>query len=184
MIRRLARGAVAFLDWLDADDLTLGSCGQADLDRWLADEHASHREEAGRSSAGPAPASSPPATSPPPNGPGPPSRLDHEHRWDTARRLLHDDTLKPEDRLAGLLVLLYAQGVTAISRMTASQIQASDDGVRLRLGRVPVHLPEPAATIARAVRPTARARRPSAPGSPRPGCSPEASPAGRSAPTG
>src|SRR5207245_9870079 len=48
MIRRLARGAVAFLDWLDAHDLTLGSCQQADLDRWLADEHAVYREEAGR----------------------------------------------------------------------------------------------------------------------------------------
>ena len=35
--------------------------------------------------------------------------------------------------------------------MTAAQIQASDDSVRLRLGRVPIHLPEPAATIARTV---------------------------------
>ena len=33
MIRRLARGAVAFLDWLDAHNRTLGSCQQADLDR-------------------------------------------------------------------------------------------------------------------------------------------------------
>jgi hypothetical protein len=72
-----------------------------------------------------------------------------EDRWDTARRLLHDDTLKPEDRLTGLLVLLYAQGVTAISRMTASQVQAGDDGtVRLQLGRVPAELPEPVASIA------------------------------------
>ena len=48
MIRRLARGAVAFLDWLDAHNRTLGSCQQADLDRWLADEQAVYREEAGR----------------------------------------------------------------------------------------------------------------------------------------
>ena len=73
MIRRLARGAVAFLDWLDAHDLTLGSCRQADLDCWLADEHAGYREQAAGSSAGPAPASSPPATSPLPGGTGPPS---------------------------------------------------------------------------------------------------------------
>ena len=74
MIRRLARGAVAFLDWLDAHDLTLGSCRQADLDRWLADEHAGlPRRDRPASSAGPAPASSPPATSPPPAGTGPPS---------------------------------------------------------------------------------------------------------------
>ena len=146
MIRRLARGAVAFLDWLDAHDLTLGSCRQADLDRWLADEHAGYREEAGRLirwarasnlTAGHLAAA---------RWNGPAQLIDHQHRWDTARRLLHDGTVKPEDRLAGLLVLLYAQGATAISQMTTGQIQAGDDGVRLRLGRVPIHLPEPVAT--------------------------------------
>ena len=150
MIRRLARGAVAFLDWLDARDLTLGSCQQADLDRWLADEQAGYREEgrlirwarASKLTAGHLTAA---------QWNGPAQLTDHQHRWDAARRLLHDGTIRPEDRLAGLLVLLYAQGVTAISQMTAGQIQASDDGVRLRLGRVPIHLPEPAATIARTV---------------------------------
>ena len=48
--------------------------------------------------------------------------------------------------------LFYAQGVTAISQITASQVQAGDDGiVWLQLGRVPVRLPEPAASIALAV---------------------------------
>jgi len=152
MIRRLARGAVAFLDWLDAHDLTLGSCGQADLDRWLADEHASHREEAGRLIrwARASKLTTSHLTAAQWNGPA--QLIDHQHRWEAARRLLHDSALKPEDRLAGLLVLLYAQGATAISQMTTSQIQASDDGVRLRLGRVPIHLPEPVATIARTVR--------------------------------
>ena len=61
-------------------------------------------------------------------------------------------TLALKDRLAGLLVLLYAQGVTAISRMTASQVQAGADAtVRLQVGPVPVELPEPAASIALAV---------------------------------
>ena len=82
---------------------------------------------------------------------GPAQLTDHQHRWHAARRLLHDAAIRPEDRLAGLLVLLYAQGATAISQMTAAQIQASDDSVRLHLGRVPIHLPEPAATIARTV---------------------------------
>jgi len=35
--------------------------------------------------------------------------------------------------------------------MTTSQIQAGDDGVRLRLGRVPIYLPDPVAALARAV---------------------------------
>jgi hypothetical protein len=151
MIRRLARGAVVFLDWLDAHDLTLRSCQQADLDCWAADEQAAYREEAGRlvrwARAGKLTTGHLAAA----RWNGPAQLIDHQHRWDTARRLLHDGTLKPEDRLAGLLVLLYAQGATAISQMTASQIQASDDVVRLRLGRVPIHLPEPVATLARTV---------------------------------
>ena len=151
MIRRLARGAVAFLDWLDARDLTLGSCQQADLDRWLADEHAVYREEAGRLVRWARASKLTTGHLAAARWNGPAQLIDHQHRWDTARRLLHDGTLKPEDRLAGLLVLLYAQGATAISQMTTGQIQAGDDGVRLRLGRVPIHLPEPVAALARTV---------------------------------
>ena len=149
LIRRLARGAVAFLDWLDARGLTLASCQQADLDHWLADGQAVYREEAGRlirrARAARLTSCYLPSAA---RWNGPSALLDREDRWDIARRLLHDDRLKPEDRLAGLLVLLYAQGVTAISRMTASQVQASDGIVRLRLGRVPVQLPEPVAALA------------------------------------
>jgi len=151
MIRRLARGAVAFLDWLDAHDLALGSCQQADLDRWLADEHAVYREEAGRLVRWARASKLTTGHLAAARWAGPAQLIDHQHRWDTARRLLHDGTLKPEDRLAGLLVLLYAQGATAISQMTTGQIQAGENGAYLRLGRVPIHLPEPVATLARTV---------------------------------
>jgi hypothetical protein len=153
LTRRLARGAIAFLDWLGSAGLTMGTCQQADLDRWLASGQAVYREEAGRlirwAHAARLSSCYLPSAA---RWTGPSAILDGEDRWDIARRLLHDDTLKPEDRLAGLLVLLYAQGVTALSRMTAGQVQASGNGtVRLQLGRVPVQLPEPAASIALAV---------------------------------
>ena len=151
LVRRLARGAVAFLDWLDAHDLTLGSCQQADLDRWLADEQAVYRDEAGRFIRWARASKLTTGHLAAARWNGPAQVLDHQQRWDTARRLLHDDDLKPEDRLAGLLVLPYAQGATAISQMTTGQIQAGEDDVRLRLGRVPVQLPEPAAALARTV---------------------------------
>ena len=48
LTRRLARGAIAFLDWLDSADLTLGNCQQADLHGWLASGQAIYREETGR----------------------------------------------------------------------------------------------------------------------------------------
>ncbi|MFD6855635.1 site-specific integrase, partial [Streptomyces diastaticus] len=63
---------------------------------------------------------------------GPSQAMNDEARWDTARRLLHDDTLKPEDRLAGLLLLLYAQWPAAISRLTVGHIEETDGAVRIR----------------------------------------------------
>ena len=150
-IRSHTRAANAFLNWLDTHELTLGRANQADLDRWASDDTGAYRFETGNfirwahanklttghlSSL---------------RWDGPAQLLDNQHRWDTARRLLHDETLHAEDRLAGLLVLLYAQGATAISQMTVKQIQIDDHKVRLHLGRVPIHLPEPIATLARTV---------------------------------
>jgi hypothetical protein len=183
MTPRLARGAVAFLNWLDANHLTLDSCQQADLDRWLADESAVYREEAGRfirwAHAGKLTTVRLPAAA---RWNGPARLLNHQGRWDTARRLLHDETLKPEDRFAGLLVLLYAQGATAISRMTVSQVQVSEGTVRLLLGRVPIELPEPVAAVARTVAVNRKGHATIGAGNPHPGSSREASPDGRSAP--
>ncbi|MEW2404763.1 hypothetical protein [Streptomyces griseoviridis] len=74
--------------------------------------------------------------------------MDDEARWATARRLLHNDTLKSEGRLAGLLLLLYAQLPAATSRLTVDHIEETDGAVRLRLGAVPVDLPGPVAELA------------------------------------
>jgi hypothetical protein len=78
---------------------------------------------------------------------GPQQAIDAESLWEHARRLLHDDTLKPEDRVAGLFVLLYAQWPAAISRLTIDHIDADNHTVRLRLGHEPVDLPEPLASL-------------------------------------
>jgi hypothetical protein len=150
-IRSHARAAGAFLDWLEAHNLTLGGCTQADLDRWRGDDSGIYRFEtsnfirwarANKLTAGHLASI---------RWGGPAHLLDDQHRWDTARRLLHDENLHAADRLAGLLVLLYAQGATALSRMTVEQIHIEAHDVRLQLGRVPIQLPEPVAALARAV---------------------------------
>jgi len=82
--------------------------------------------------------------------------IDTETRWEQARWLLHDDGLKPEDRLAGLLVLLYAQRASAISRLTLGHVTAADGQIRIRLGREPVVLPEPLDVLALQVAATRR----------------------------
>jgi hypothetical protein len=110
MVRRLARGAVVFLDWLAAHDLTLGTCQQADLDRWLTDKSATYREEAGRLTRWASANKLTTAHVASSSWNGAAQLLDHQHRSDVARRLLHDDTLnrktasdnsdQPDDRRA------------------------------------------------------------------------------------
>ncbi|WP_199730564.1 hypothetical protein [Amycolatopsis panacis] len=53
----------------------------------------------------------------------------------------------PEDRVAGLLILLYARWPSAVSRLTGEHVEHHDHEVRLRLGREPVVLPEPLAGL-------------------------------------
>ncbi len=150
MVRQRVRAAIVLLDWLRSRGLTLATCRQADLDAWLTSTDASHRAEADhfvrwaisqrlnrnlRFAAT--------------RWTGPARALDQQERWQQAKRLLHDDTLDTDDRVAGLLLLLYAQRPAAISRLTIDDIDTSDGTVKLRLGSIPVVLPEPLATLTR-----------------------------------
>jgi hypothetical protein len=66
---------------------------------------------------------------------------EHDQRWALARRLLADDTIAVADRVAGLLVLLYAQRANRITRLTTKHVTVTDDGVELRLGEEPIIVP-------------------------------------------
>jgi len=78
---------------------------------------------------------------------GPARALDDQARWEAARRLLHDGTIGTRDRLAGLLVLLYAQPVARISRLTTSHVTIDNATVTIQLGSTPITLPEPVAGL-------------------------------------
>jgi hypothetical protein len=144
------RAALGLLGWLRERGLTLASCSQSDLDAWLAGKDAACKAEAGHFvrwaiSHGINRNLQFAAT----RWTGPAGPLDQDGRWQQARWLLHDDTLGTGDRVAGLLVLLYAQRPAAISRLTLDDLGTSDGTVKLRLGSVPVQLPEPLATLTR-----------------------------------
>jgi hypothetical protein len=77
--------------------------------------------------------------------------MDEQGRWDAARRLLHDDAIGPRDRLAGLLVLLYAQPTARVSRLTTNHVTLDDTTVTIRFGTAPITLPGPVADLIRQV---------------------------------
>jgi len=142
---RLA-AAIAFLAWLAGRGRTLADADQGDVEAWLEEgppsAHevkdflgwAAQRKAAGRFEI-----------------PGPPLRegttLDDEQRWAIVARLLHDDDLCLTDRVAGCLVLLYAQQLSRIVAMTVDQVIADDDGVYLRLGAGRTPVPEPLGSL-------------------------------------
>lgn len=147
VVQQHVRAALTVFDWLAERDLTLATCGQGDLDSWLASDDSTHRHEAGHFLRWANTQKLTRLELPAVRWGGPTGVIDTEGRWKQARRLLRDDTLKPEDRVAGLLVLLYAQRAAAISRLTLDHITTDGEQTRLRLGDEPVILPEPLATL-------------------------------------
>jgi hypothetical protein len=146
-VKRHVRAAIALLDGLGTGGRALADARQADLDAWLTSDQASHRRDAGHfvrwANRHKLTSLEFPAT----RWHGPARTIDTEARWEQARWLLHDHTVNPVDRVAGLLVLLYAQTPAAISRLTLEHAQTTDREVRLRLGREPIALPEPLAGL-------------------------------------
>lgn len=148
-VQRNIRAAITLLDWLAARGLDLASAGQGDLEQWQASTHATARVDAGNFVRWAKRNKITSLTFTATKWDGPQRVIDSEARWSHARRLLHDDSVKAEDRVAGLLVLLYAQSTTAISRLTLEHVHADQHHVRLRLGREPIVLPEPLNALVR-----------------------------------
>jgi len=148
-IQQQVRAAITLLDWLTARHLDLASAGQGDLDTWLASEHTTHRRDAGHFVRWAKRQKLTSLQFAATKWDGPSRVIDTEARWQQARRLLHDDSIKPDDRVAGLLVLLYAQWPATISRLTVEHVHTDEHQVRLRLGREPIVLPGPLDALVR-----------------------------------
>lgn len=129
-IRAHRRATEAFLDWLDTHSLALDTFRQADLDRWLTDPTAGYRYETATFIRWAHDAKLTTVYLHSKRWQDPVNPLDDDHRWTVTRRLLHDSTLDSEDRLAGLLLLLYAQSPSTISLLTTDQVLITEDAVR------------------------------------------------------
>jgi hypothetical protein len=145
--RNQLRYAAAFLADMSTLGRALHQCTQADLDHWFVtaqrtagqgaktflhwaiDHHHMSRLSL-------------PATI---TGHSPP--ISNRQRIDLIRRIHTDPSIKPIDQVIGLLILLYAQPLTRIVRLTLADITHDGDQLLIRLGDPPVPVPEPFADI-------------------------------------
>jgi hypothetical protein len=153
--RNQVLGAVAFLDWLVAHDLTLDTCSQGDLELWLATGPPSRYDvrhfidwtSQRRLSA---------KLNVPPLRSRPGLALDSETRWAIIGQLLRRPDIELADRVAGSFVLLYAQPLSRVAMMTVEQINSSESGVSVRFGTQGITIPEPLASFVSALATTGR----------------------------
>jgi hypothetical protein len=133
----------------------LHECLQSDLDRWCATRPPSRVRAAGafwrwatRHNLGALELTYPSATDDPrtavPAGAA---------QWQLAQRLLHADGIHPRYRVAGLLVILYAQPACRVARLTHADVVVTSTTVAVKLGRSPIKVPEPLATHIRQLLP-------------------------------
>jgi hypothetical protein len=139
------RSASAFIDWLAARDTPLGGCGQADVDAWLAgsrsDRYIARSFVRWAIVRGLMPKLEFPTSS---RG-GPAAAIIDQDLIELARRLLHDPLITTRDRVAGSLVVLFAQHVSRVARLTLEDITLGTDTVAIRFGSTAIVVPEPLA---------------------------------------
>jgi hypothetical protein len=169
------RAAIALTAWLRGNGTTLATCTQRHVDDWLGGRCSTNYNArpflAWACRTGHAHDVEIPARP----DPRPGTRIEDDHRWALARRLLHDATVPGEDRVAGLLLLLYGQPLSKVTRLTRDQIHGEPGAVRVMLGPHPLEVPRRSTCSCCAWRPAAAAT----PRSPRPTTTPGCFPAGR-----
>ncbi|CCH79925.1 conserved hypothetical protein [Nostocoides japonicum T1-X7] len=142
--RYLLRQALEFLAWLRDQDQSLHTLGQADLDRWVTVATVGQRAAVGTflrwaARTGRAPG----LRIPPQHHPeGIPLRQSERLSW--LHRAATDDRLDGLDRVALTLLLLYAQPIPRITRLTTQDIRRDRTGhLEIRLGQPPAPVPAP-----------------------------------------
>lgn len=144
--RRLLRVSALFLDDLAEHGRRLDECTQADIDRWFtagsSDRKTSREFLRWARQQRELPRLHLPTTQPSAAAP-----LSQHERLAHIRRVLTDEAIPDADRVLALLILLYAQPLIRIARLTTDDIIRGDDEVLLRLGDPPTSVPQPFAEV-------------------------------------
>jgi hypothetical protein len=139
------RSAAAFLQWLPERGRSLEECGQADVDAWLAGDRADRYNARSFARWAMAHKLMPKLDFPAGwrGGPSPP--VHSQDPVGLAQRLLPDPRLSARDRVAGVLIALFAQPVSRVARLTADDLTLDGSNVAIRFGDTAVSMPEPVA---------------------------------------
>jgi hypothetical protein len=138
--------AATFLAWLTGRGRALVDCTQADVDAWHAELFATRRPAQTflRWSMGTARM---PKLLLPTRYTYNPAPITQDRRLALISHLLTDHGTPLRERVAGLLLLLYAQPVSRIVRLTVDDVSHVGDQALLRLGEPPVPVPAPFADL-------------------------------------
>lgn len=149
-VRSRLKTIASFCHFLTQRGRALATCHQRDIDDWTAAQPP-HQAQPLHHFANWAAArkAMPPLDVPTHRTYTPAVPLDSDQRWATARRLLHHPGIDPALRLAGSLVVIYAQPVAKISRLSVSDLTATPTSVTVRFGHTAIELPDPLAGHAR-----------------------------------
>ncbi|MEU9383216.1 hypothetical protein AB0D38_20510 [Streptomyces sp. NPDC048279] len=142
-VRHEAATVVRLLEWLDRQGHALTSCTQDHIDTWLADGPVNRSRARSFLTWAARRGSAPPLDFPAEEGDFNVEVIAQDHRWQLVRRLIHDESLDDVVRVAGLLVLLFAQPPSRITQLTVDHVIDAGEKVSIRLGRVPAELPPP-----------------------------------------
>jgi hypothetical protein len=139
------RAAAAFVEWLRIRGRGLEECCQADIDAWLAGPRADRYIARGFARWAMTQKLMPSLEYPGSGRIGPAPPIVAEDVIATARRLLHDPAISPRDRVAAVLIAVFAQPVSRVARLTADQVILDGERVSIKFGETAVGMPEPVA---------------------------------------
>ena len=149
--RSRLRRVVALLVWLEARGRSIETATQSDLEEYLVTQPKSAIGELGQfliwtrqtglNSA---------LTSTYQSSSEPQVTMSDDDRWAHVNTLLHDETIRLHTRIAGLLMLLFAQPITRICAMRTDQVDTSSpDNVLVTFEATPIEMPEALAELIR-----------------------------------
>jgi hypothetical protein len=140
----------AFLGWLGERGRQLEQCTQADVDAWLGGSRADRHIARQFARWAMAQKLMPRLEFAAGHRSGPTLPIVHHDPRDLARRLVSDPAIPARERVAAILVAVYAQPIGRVARFTIDQIAITDTATTITFAHTPVTMPAPVADAVRA----------------------------------